>query len=84
MYRSGKAPVAVVADLGLAAASDDSELSGIVERAIAANPKPAADYRAGKGAALQALMGAVMRETRGRYPADRVREVLQQTLGSDS
>jgi aspartyl-tRNA(Asn)/glutamyl-tRNA(Gln) amidotransferase subunit B len=80
MYRSGRAPDAIVAELGLARSGDDSELEAIIRRVIDANPKPVADFRAGKSAAIQALIGSVMRETKGRYPADRVRELLQRDL----
>jgi aspartyl-tRNA(Asn)/glutamyl-tRNA(Gln) amidotransferase subunit B len=82
MYRSGRPPAEVVAALGLAQAADAGELAAIVARAIAANPKATADYLGGKTAALQALMGAVMRETKGRYGADRVREALLRALGT--
>ena len=75
-------PDAIVRELGLARSGDDSELEAIVRRAIEANPKPAADYRAGKTAAIQALIGRVMGETKGRYPPDRVRELLQRALDS--
>ena len=61
---------------------DDLKLEAIVRRVIEANPKPAADYRAGKTAAIQALIGRVMGETKGRYPPDRVRELLQRALDS--
>jgi aspartyl-tRNA(Asn)/glutamyl-tRNA(Gln) amidotransferase subunit B len=82
MARAGGRPADLVQELGLAVAADDTELEAIVRRAIEQNPKPAADYRAGKEAALNALFGPVMRETKGRYPADRVRALLQRALNS--
>lgn len=80
MYETGAPPRAVVNELGVASLGDDTELAAIVDRVIAANPKPAADYRAGKVQALQALVGPVMRETRGRANAERVRELLKARL----
>ena len=82
MYRSGEAPGAIVERLGLAAANDDGALEGIVRRVVAENPKIVADVRGGKTAALNALLGPVMRETKGRYPADRVKALLQQAMES--
>jgi aspartyl-tRNA(Asn)/glutamyl-tRNA(Gln) amidotransferase subunit B len=82
MYRSGAAPDTVAAELGLAQTGDDSELEGIIDRVIENNPKPVADYRSGKTAAIQALIGRVMGETKGRYAADRVRALLQSKLES--
>jgi aspartyl-tRNA(Asn)/glutamyl-tRNA(Gln) amidotransferase subunit B len=80
MYRTGGRPADIVAELGLGVSADEGELEAIVRRAIEENPKPVADYRAGKTQALNALFGPVMRETKGRYPADRVRALLQAAL----
>ncbi len=52
----------------------------MVDAAIAANPKAVADYRAGKTAALQALVGQVMKQTRGRANPERARELLVSRL----
>ncbi|MGD9891586.1 MAG: Asp-tRNA(Asn)/Glu-tRNA(Gln) amidotransferase subunit GatB [Dehalococcoidia bacterium] len=82
MYRTGAAPEQVAAGLGLSQTGDDSELESIVDRVIASNPKPVADYRGGKSTAIQALIGRVMGETKGRYAADRVRALLQSKLES--
>lgn len=51
--------------------------------AIADNPKAAADYRGGKTAALQALVGGVMRASRGRADARQTALILSQLLGGD-
>jgi aspartyl-tRNA(Asn)/glutamyl-tRNA(Gln) amidotransferase subunit B len=61
---------------GLGVISDDAELTAAVERAIDANPDVAAKIRAGKVAAAGALIGAVMKEMRGRADAARVRELV--------
>jgi len=83
MYRSGKPPADVVAELGLAqAAGDDAALEGIVRRVMEANPKAVADYRGGKPNTIQSLIGGVMRETKGRYAPDRVRGLLEAMLES--
>jgi aspartyl-tRNA(Asn)/glutamyl-tRNA(Gln) amidotransferase subunit B len=80
LYQTGGRTADLVAELGLGVSADEGELEAIVRRAIEQNPKPAADYRAGKTQALNALFGPVMRETKGRYPADRVRALLQSAL----
>jgi aspartyl-tRNA(Asn)/glutamyl-tRNA(Gln) amidotransferase subunit B len=82
MYRTGAAPDAVVAELGLDQTGDDAELEEIIDRVMAQNPKPVADYRGGKTTAIQALIGRVMGETKGRYAPDRVRQLLQTKLES--
>jgi aspartyl-tRNA(Asn)/glutamyl-tRNA(Gln) amidotransferase subunit B len=66
MIETGKAPREIVEERGLAAISGGDELLDAVRKAIAANEKAVADYRAGKEASLKFLIGQVMRETRGR------------------
>ena len=52
--------------------------------AIAENPQSVDDYRAGKEKALNALVGAVMKKTRGRADAKAARDILLEKLGSIS
>jgi aspartyl-tRNA(Asn)/glutamyl-tRNA(Gln) amidotransferase subunit B len=73
-------PDAVVEARGLAVVSDDSALTEAVDAAIAADPDVAAKIRDGKTAAAGALVGAVMKTTRGRADATRVRELILERL----
>jgi aspartyl-tRNA(Asn)/glutamyl-tRNA(Gln) amidotransferase subunit B len=73
-------PDEVVASRGLAVVSDEGALAEAVDAAIAANPAIAAKIRAGKVAAAGALMGEVMKATRGRADAGRARELILQRL----
>jgi aspartyl-tRNA(Asn)/glutamyl-tRNA(Gln) amidotransferase subunit B len=74
-------PDEIVAARGLAVVSDDAELGDAVDDAIAANPDIAEKVRAGKIAAAGALVGAVMKATRGQADATRVRELILARLG---
>jgi aspartyl-tRNA(Asn)/glutamyl-tRNA(Gln) amidotransferase subunit B len=65
-----------VAARGLAVVSDDTALNAAVDEAIAANPDVAGKIRGGKAAAADALVGAVMKATRGQADASRVRELI--------
>ena len=69
-------PDEVVAGRGLAVVSDDAALTAAVDKAIAANPDVADKIRGGKVAAVGALVGAVMKATRGQADASRVRELI--------
>ena len=71
----------VVASRGLVVVSDDGALTVAVQEAISANPDVADKVRGGKVAAVGALVGAVMKATRGQADAGRVRELLLETLG---
>ena len=73
-------PDQIVAARGLAVVSDDSALSAAVDDAIAASPEVADKIRAGKTAAAGALVGAVMKATRGQADATRARELILQRL----
>ncbi|MGB6837125.1 MAG: Asp-tRNA(Asn)/Glu-tRNA(Gln) amidotransferase subunit GatB [Dehalococcoidia bacterium] len=81
MFRTGKEPRQIVEGLGLTQISGSDELAGIVERVLAANPKPVADFQGGKEEALRFLVGQVMRETRGRANPALVNEILREKLG---
>jgi len=53
---TGRTPAEIVAEHGHKQISDESELRVLAEAVIDANPKAAADYRAGRKQAMQALM----------------------------
>jgi aspartyl-tRNA(Asn)/glutamyl-tRNA(Gln) amidotransferase subunit B len=75
-------PEAVVAARGLAVVSDTGALGAAVDEAIAANPAVAEKIRGGKVAAAGALVGAVMKATRGQADASVVRELILSRLGA--
>ena len=76
-------PDDVVVARGLAVVSDDAALGAAVDEAIAGNPDVADKVRAGKVAAAGALVGAVMKATRGQADAARVRELVLERLTAD-
>jgi aspartyl-tRNA(Asn)/glutamyl-tRNA(Gln) amidotransferase subunit B len=75
-------PDEVVARRGLAIVSDEGALTAAVDEAIATNADAAQKVRDGKVAAAGALVGAVMKATRGQADAARVRELILQRLTS--
>jgi aspartyl-tRNA(Asn)/glutamyl-tRNA(Gln) amidotransferase subunit B len=74
-------PDEVVAARGLAIVSDEGALTAAVDEAIAAHPDVAQKVRDGKVAAAGALVGAVMKATRGQADAARARELILARLG---
>ncbi|WP_326768004.1 Asp-tRNA(Asn)/Glu-tRNA(Gln) amidotransferase subunit GatB [Streptomyces sp. NBC_01591] len=74
-------PDTVVEKRGLKVVSDEGALSTAVDEAIAANAAIADKVRGGKVAAAGALVGAVMKATRGQADAARVRELILEKLG---
>jgi len=73
-------PAAVMAARGLGIVSDTGALQAAVDEAIAANPDIAAKVRDGKVAAAGALVGAVMKTTRGQADAKAVRDLILSRL----
>jgi aspartyl-tRNA(Asn)/glutamyl-tRNA(Gln) amidotransferase subunit B len=73
-------PDAIIEARGLAIVSDDTALLEAVDGAIGANPDIAAKIRDGKTAAAGALVGQVMKSTKGRADATRVRELILERL----
>ncbi|MFE6870307.1 Asp-tRNA(Asn)/Glu-tRNA(Gln) amidotransferase subunit GatB [Kitasatospora sp. NPDC057692] len=73
-------PDEIVEKRGLAVVSDDSALGAAVDQAIAENEAVAAKIRDGKVAAVGALVGAVMKATRGQADAARVKDLILERL----
>lgn len=80
-FATGEMPEAIVARKGIKPPiSDAGELERIIEEVIEKNPKIANDYRGGKTNALQALVGQVMKQTRGQAKAESVQKLLKSKL----
>lgn len=79
MLESGRPAADFITEEDLAG-FDASELTALCTRAIAENPKSAEDYKAGKEKALKALVGAVMRASRGRANAIEAEELLKKLI----
>jgi aspartyl-tRNA(Asn)/glutamyl-tRNA(Gln) amidotransferase subunit B len=74
-------PEQVMTARGLAVVRDDSLIQAAVDEALAANPDVAEKIRGGKVAAAGAIVGAVMKATRGQADAARVRELVLAACG---
>ncbi|MEU8145930.1 Asp-tRNA(Asn)/Glu-tRNA(Gln) amidotransferase subunit GatB [Nonomuraea sp. NPDC048901] len=74
-------PDEVVEQRGLKIVNDEGELSAIVDQVLAANADAAEKVRSGKIAAAGALVGGVMKASRGKADAARARELILEKLG---
>jgi aspartyl-tRNA(Asn)/glutamyl-tRNA(Gln) amidotransferase subunit B len=81
VLETGEAVDVVIAAKGLKVVSDTGALEQAADDAIAANPDVAEKVRGGKVAAVGALVGAVMKATRGQADAAAVKQILLQRLG---
>jgi aspartyl-tRNA(Asn)/glutamyl-tRNA(Gln) amidotransferase subunit B len=80
MFTRGGAPSAIVEAKGWAQLSDTGALEKLCDEAIAAHPGPAADYRAGKTAALNRIKGHVMKLSQGKANPAVVGGILERKL----
>jgi aspartyl-tRNA(Asn)/glutamyl-tRNA(Gln) amidotransferase subunit B len=81
LVAEGGDPAAIVEREGLAQMSDSGELEAIVAAAVEANPDAAEKVRAGNEKAIGAIVGAVMRETKGRADGGEVNRLIRAQLG---
>ena len=81
LVSEGGDPAAVVESRGLGRAGGD-ELEAIVERAIADNQAAVDKIRDGKAQAIGAIVGAVMRETKGRADGGEVQRMIRDRIGA--
>jgi aspartyl-tRNA(Asn)/glutamyl-tRNA(Gln) amidotransferase subunit B len=80
MFDTGSSPAAIVEAKGLLQVSDGAAIEKFCDDAIAANPGPAADFKAGKVAALNFLKGQVMKSSKGKANPALVGEILERKL----
>jgi len=80
MFEKGGSPEQLLGEMGLGQVSDAAELERFAKKAVADNPKSAADYRGGREAALKHLVGQVMRLSRGKANPQIVQELLKKEL----
>jgi aspartyl-tRNA(Asn)/glutamyl-tRNA(Gln) amidotransferase subunit B len=81
LVAEGGEPAAIVEREGLAQISDTGELEAIVAAAVEANPEAAEQVKAGNQKAIGAIVGAVMKETKGRADGGEVNRLIREQLG---
>ena len=81
MFAEGGDPDAIVKAKGLAQVSDTGAIEAMVDQIIADHAQSVEDYRGGKQAALQFLIGQVMRISKGKANPAMVRDLFLQRLG---
>lgn len=80
LFSSGGDPESIVRERGLAQVSDTGALQGLVDQVLGEHQRSVEDYLKGKEAALQFLIGQVMRLSRGKANPQVARDLLQQSM----
>jgi len=81
MLETGADPDQIIEKKGLATVTDNAEIEKVVEKAIEMNPEAVASYKSGKGRALGAFVGFIMKETKGKADPGLVNKLLVEKLG---
>ncbi|MEK7603670.1 MAG: Asp-tRNA(Asn)/Glu-tRNA(Gln) amidotransferase subunit GatB [Patescibacteria group bacterium] len=81
MFATGVSPGKIIEEKDLAQLSNVGDLETSVDKVIADNPKAVEDYKKGKQMSIKFLVGAVMRETKGKSNPQVVEEILKKRLG---
>ena len=79
-FETGLDPEDVVKNEGLETVSDAGELGAIVKEVIEKNPKAAEDYKKGKAASAQFLVGQAMAKLKGRGDPQKLRALIERLL----
>ena len=79
-FRSGQPPAQIVAERGLAQIGAGDALLALAREVVAANPKVAQDYRAGKATAIKFLVGQIMKATKGQANPQAAQAALEAEL----
>jgi aspartyl-tRNA(Asn)/glutamyl-tRNA(Gln) amidotransferase subunit B len=80
MVETGKPAKEIIEASGMKQISDDGALGAIIDRAIAANEQSVVAYKSGKQAAIGAIVGWIMKETKGQANPGKVNEMLRAKL----
>lgn len=80
VQESGRDPVAIVEEQGLAQVSDQAELERLAGRIVAENPEQVETYRGGKSGVLGWFVGQIMKETEGKANPQLAKQILQDLL----
>jgi aspartyl-tRNA(Asn)/glutamyl-tRNA(Gln) amidotransferase subunit B len=81
LVEEGGDPAAIVTDRGLGKAGGD-ELEQIVDQALADNADAVEKIRGGNAKAIGAIVGAVMKATKGRADGGEVQRLIQERISS--
>jgi aspartyl-tRNA(Asn)/glutamyl-tRNA(Gln) amidotransferase subunit B len=77
----GQEADAIIEARGLKQMNDAGELERIIDEVVGANPDNVAQFRAGKDKAFNALVGQIMKASKGKANPQQVNDLLRQKIG---
>jgi aspartyl-tRNA(Asn)/glutamyl-tRNA(Gln) amidotransferase subunit B len=82
MYEKSADPEKIVKEKGLVQISDESAILRVCEEAISESPKAVAEFKSGKERAIGAIVGLVMKKSKGKTNPQLVNKILLEKLKS--
>jgi len=83
MFETGADPEEIIKSENIGVSSDMGEIEAVVTAVIAENEAAVHDYKKGKTASLQFLIGKAMSKLKGRAKPDMLMDLLKRMLGND-
>ncbi|MCK5020934.1 MAG: hypothetical protein KAS32_28225, partial [Candidatus Peribacteraceae bacterium] len=80
MVTTGKSASQIIGEEGMQQISDDGAIEKLVQKAIDANPQAIESFKNGKEAALGAIVGYIMKESKGQADPAKVNIMLRKKL----
>jgi len=80
MFKTGKGAAAIIEEQGLVQVSDTTEIDGLIDKVVAANPQQLESYRSGKESLFGFFVGQVMKASAGKANPKVVNERLKKKL----
>lgn len=81
MFKTGESPDSIVERRGLRQNSDLPELEAFCRSAIEGNPKAVSEYKAGNEKAINALIGPVMKLSKGKANPSMLLPIIKRLIG---
>ena len=80
MYQSGKMPSEIVKEKGFQQVNDTNLIEDLCKEAMKNNPKAVEDIKNGNSKAIGALVGFVMKQSKGQANPSLINEILEKLL----
>ncbi|MBI5629824.1 MAG: Asp-tRNA(Asn)/Glu-tRNA(Gln) amidotransferase subunit GatB [Elusimicrobia bacterium] len=80
MWETGRDPKDLVRDLSLVQVTDEGQIRAWVREALAANPRAAEDLKGGKDKAIGAIVGSVMKLSKGKANPALVQRLIKEQV----
>ena len=80
MWETGKSAEDLASSLGMTQVSDEGQIAEWVSAAMQENPKAVEDLKAGKDRAIGAIVGSVMKKSKGKANPDLVNRLIREKL----